>query len=199
MQTTETIHTFADNARSDGVETPVQSEESFIPPQNIFRFKFSNEVMDKIHSFAKIHQFDTRKDYRENWEKWLDENSHMLQTEERRLRELGYHKNIEEKMYKAGRYYFRNKKFEKVVPSKRRKYIPISNEILTSMDKHIKNNIFANDYTPAVGYNHFCETYTELLSQEIRHIIKSHAITGDEMANKIKKTYKNRYFIITHK
>ena len=155
--------------------------------------------MEKIHRFAKVHQFDDRKEYRENWEKWLVDNKDMIEKEEKRMKDLGCEKNIEEKMYKAGRYYFRNKNLSAVIPVKRRKYIAISNDMLQSMDAHIKTHVFDKDYTPAAGYDDFCETHKEILTEEICNIIKLHAISGDDMAHKIKKTYKNRYYIITHK
>lgn len=176
-----------------------RNDEEFNAPNNIFRFKFDEGVVEKIHRFSKVHQFDDRKEYRENWEKWLVDNKYMIEKEEKRMKDLGCEKDIEEKMYKAGRYYFRNKNLSAVIPTKRRKYIAISNDMLQSMDAHIKTHVFDKDYTPAFGYDNFCETHIEILTDEICNIIKLHAITGDDIAHKIKKTYKNRYYIITHK
>lgn len=183
--------------KSNGTDN--SEEKEFNAPQHVFRFKFTEEMMDKIQRFSKVHQFDDRQEYREHWEKWLRDNQDMIDQEECRMTELGCSKNIAEKMYKAGRYYFRNKNLSAINPTKRRKYIALSHDLLHSMDTHIKKHIFDTDYTPASGYDNFCETHKDALSAEICNIIKLHAITGDEMAHKIKKTYKNRYYIITHK
>ena len=206
MQTTKFINCTevnltrsANNDLHDTNNSSDSDDDNFAAPKNIFRYKFADNVVEAIHRFAKVHQFDDRKDYRENWEKWVKENSSLIADEEKRISNLGYNKCIIEKMYKAGRYYFRNKKMTKDVPVKRRKYIPISNEILQSMVSHIKKHIFDENYTPASGYDNFCETHKELLSLEITNIIKTNVITSSELACKIKKTYKNRHFIITHK
>jgi hypothetical protein len=37
---------------------------------NIFRFKFKDEFTGELYKFAKIHQYDHRKDFKEAWKKW---------------------------------------------------------------------------------------------------------------------------------
>ena len=75
----------------------------------IHRYNFNKEIMELLSNFAKIHKYDTRKDYQEAWKKWYMEHMDELQREGQRIINLGYIGDIEEKMYKAARYYFRKK------------------------------------------------------------------------------------------
>lgn len=201
-----------------------------LKPQPIFRFNFKEEIMGMITHFAKIHQHDDRKTYKEQWTTWFDTNSLVLEEEINRLMRIGYIGNVEYKMFNAGRYYFRkktdnNKKnadhneaaaaedmnavaaeenIQKIKPT--RVYISTAKAILDAMDQHIRSLINTNNFTPAEGYNQFCKTHTTLLSVEIKRIYKT--INSNDIENKnsaaliiqkLKKTYKNRYFILTHK
>ena len=84
----------------------------------IFRFKFSDEFIGQLTPFAKLHQHSDRNTYKEEWQRWVENNDEIILNETTRLTELGYNGNITDKMYKSGRYYFRNKKEQQ--PRKRR-------------------------------------------------------------------------------
>ena len=79
----------------------------------IYRYKLSIEVMDEITTFSKVHQYDDRHTYKEAWNRWKDDHDDFISAEAERLRRLGYVGSVEDKMYKAGRYYFRKKKHNK--------------------------------------------------------------------------------------
>jgi hypothetical protein len=49
------------------------------------------------------------------------------------------------------------------------------------------------DYTPANGHKQFCLNNIDILREEKKRIDMNNI---DEFLEKIKKTYKNRYFII---
>jgi hypothetical protein len=91
------------------------------------------------------------------------------------------------------------KNTEKKEPVKRREYINVSKELLEKMDLHIKRNIGDLDYTPKDGFNKFCEEYTALLKEGITQICKEGVTDHSMIYNKMKKTYKNRYFMLTNK
>ena len=40
----------------------------------IFRFNLSDDIMQRITQFAKIHQYDDRKNYKEAWNTWIEDN-----------------------------------------------------------------------------------------------------------------------------
>lgn len=174
----------------------------------ILRFNFSEAIMAKIAYFAKLHQFDDRQTYKTHWTRWFSENHISLEAEIQRLNAIGYTGDVNEKMYKAGRYYFRKKKEdekegqdEKEVdkpPYTSKKYITMSKGLLAEMDKHIVSSI-ENDttYTPAKGYTAFCERYMALLAVETTRLTLATQLNDTQIIAKIKKTYKNRYFIVT--
>lgn len=164
----------------------------------IFRFKFTAAVMGHITNFAKVHQYDSRENYKEAWQEWVEENDEIIFAEKKRLESLGYSGDVEEKMYKAGRYYFRNKQAgDEKDKKQRRKYIPTSRDLIEAMDSHITHGIVEDNFTPAEGFDNFCENYRRLLAEEITRTLQIVNLDTDEMSKKIKKTYKNRYFIVS--
>ena len=163
---------------------------------NIYRYNFDENVMDELSTFAKLHQYNERKEYKESWKLWLEENNDMVKKEEDRLKNLGYEGDALDKMYKAARYYFRKKPQVKNEPKQRRKYISMEQDIITLMDEHIYRNIVALDYTPSNGYSEFCKMNIESIKIEIKRMLEI-GINADDISSKIKKTYKNRYFIIS--
>jgi len=166
---------------------------------SIYRFKFTTEIMEIITQFAKIHQFDDRLLYKELWGKWVEENNDMITDEITRLKRLGYEGDILDKMFKAGRYYFRKKNNtnEDKKQQVRRNYITMGIDVLDAMDLHICAAMKKNDFSPASGYIDFCKNNIELLTIEIKRLCAESTINSSELSLKIKKTYKNRYFIIT--
>ena len=165
----------------------------------IYRYKFSDDFIEELYKFSKIHQYDHRKDFKEAWELWIDENSNIIYHESTRLTELGYDGDILSKMFTSARYYFRKKGTEKKEPRMRCTYVGIQKELLDAMDNHINVNMNQSWYKPSSGFTEFCKDNIELLRQEIELLIKFNIISADEIKTKIKKTYKNRYFMITNK
>ena len=76
-----------------------------------YRHEFGKEFMADLSTFAKVHQFDDRHTYKSEWAKWSQQDNiaQAMEMEKRRLEENGYKGDIEDKMFKAGRYYFRKK------------------------------------------------------------------------------------------
>jgi len=163
---------------------------------SIYRYKFTPEFTDELLRFSKIHQYDQRKDFKESWDNWIEENADIVDDEIRRLQNLGYIGDIKDKMFKSSRYYFRKKTTEKKEPKKRRDYIGVKKDLLEMMDIHIKNNIFNESYKPSNGFDDFCKNNIELLKEEVNILIQHGFTDSDEIKRKIKKTYKNRYFLI---
>ena len=164
----------------------------------IYRFKFTEDFMAELYKFAKIHQYDHRKDFKEAWTKWTDENSDIITNETDRLLALGYKNedNIDDKMFKSARYYFRKKSPIKPEPKQRRQYISVDHDLLAAMDRHIANNIYNK---PEAAFILFCKDNEAILRQSVAQIC-AHGVTDSQsIQSKIKKTYKNRYFILTNK
>ena len=66
------------------------------------------------------------------------------------------------------------------------------------MDDHIECGLRSAEYTPAVGFADFCNTnaQSELYRSEVARLSELMP-TGDAVHDKLKKTYKNRYFMLT--
>jgi hypothetical protein len=168
-------------------------------PILIYRFKFTEEFMEELYNFSKIHQYDERKDFKEAWNTWTEENETIIDEEMRRLLNLGYEGDVLDKMFKSARYYFRKKSTEKKEPKQRRQYISVNRELLDAMDKHIEENIYNADYQPKTGFITFCKDNEKILKETISKIFEQGIKESQVIECKIKKTYKNRYFMITNK
>lgn len=198
---------------------------------NIYRYKLADNIVSELTAFSKIHQYDDRVTYKEAWNEWLDINKNIVSDEKKRLIDLGYCDNIETKMFKAARYYFRKKLLNKVNKTveeidnleisiddidykcdeigeldtidqvhtivKKKKYISLDMMFLEAIDLHILRNIDNEEYSPAWGWDNFCENNKILVSTEIIRIVKEFNILKDDSINKLKKSYKNKYFQYT--
>ena len=141
----------------------------------IFRYKFTEEFMQQIFEFSKIHQYDDRETFKEAWTDWLDENADVVSIETERLVNAGYLKDVSNKMFKSARYYFRKKPNVKNVPKERTSYIKIDGAMAANIEEHVRMNVREK---PSAAYLNFCESYSIL-----------------EDDPKIKKAYKNKHCI----
>jgi len=158
----------------------------------IFRYKFSETFAAVLYEFSKIHQYDDRETFKQAWTTWLEENNELVSCEIKRLTDLGYDGNILNKMYKSSRYYFRKKSTEKKAPVERRPYICVSENLLSCIDDHVSKT---QQTKPAVRFIEFCQSNTALLQEEVKLLCNKGLKDPEEIKEKIKKTYKNRYFI----
>jgi hypothetical protein len=102
-------------------------------------------------------------------------------------------------MFKSARYYFRKKSTVKVEPKKRRQYIGVSHELLEAMDMHIRSNIGLTDYQPKTGFSDFYDKNQEIIMQIFKSLNEQDINDKDFIQAKLKKTYKNRYFMLVSK
>lgn len=190
----------------------------------VFRYKFSDMITVQLNNFAQIHKHESRQDFKDSWDSWIENNKEVIQLETNRLEQMGFQGNIEDKMYKSTRYYFCKKTNEKKQPQKRRKYVSISKELINAMDIHIEiclrhmnvdmnndvvdnlqkennnnpNEYIVYNYKPSTGFINFCETNYYLVQNEKDRIYKESKMNNEDIELKLKKTYKNRYFIQTN-
>lgn len=163
-----------------------------IPEVSIFRYKYDNLFSVELYRFACIHQYDDRNTFKDEWDKWVLDNKEIIENEKERLIKKGCNGNIEEKMFKSVRYYYRKKINKKSVPCNRGKYIKKNDEFLDYIDLHVIENI-RNDIKPSISFNEFYENKCNILEEEITRL-KSLGLTDETIFLKIKKNYKNRYF-----
>ena len=211
-----------------------------------FRFEFSKAFIQELSRFSKVHQYDERHTYKKEWAAWKSdpEIAEIMEMEKRRLEENGYAGDIDDKMFKSGRYYFRKKTAtpaaaatpaeEELVAEddetpaatpttpatptaakSRKAYITMSKQCIKMMDAHITKHSTTPNFKPSSCYDNF---YNENMASaemaaEIDKIIEKYdnvrrtrepllnisaAQTVEDITNeimdKIKKTYKNRYY-----
>ena len=187
-----------ENKNRKSNDLPKESVDNVFPIV-IYRFKFTEEFMVYLYNFSKIHQYDDRKDFKEAWTVWTEENDDIIDGEMRRLLNLGYEGDVLDKMFKSARYYFRKKSTERIEPKQRRQYISVTKDLLDAMDRHIENNIYDDNYQPKTGFITFCKDNETLLKDTISSIFGQGIKESELIEYKIKKTYKNRYFMLTNK
>ncbi len=161
---------------------------------NIYRYKLSQEVIDIISAFGKLYEDLPNKEFKEKWKELLESKGELFNIESDRLKELGYNKDVLDKIYKSCRYYYRKKQPKE--KKKRRVYISCTEELLNAIDEFIKLNLrnFITDIKPSNVYERFQLTHKDLIEKEILHL--SISLSKEHALDKIKKTFKNRCFIL---
>lgn len=174
----------------------------------VFRYKLCDEMMSLITQFAQVHQYDDRLTYKEAWQTWVIQQQNEIDAEKRRLKQLGYTGDVEDKMFKAGRYYFRGKVATETAEAKTaaveegnekkpRDYVVMNPDIIQMMDRQLADMMTNNNFTPANGFIQFCQSHAGVLREEITRLIQQNKnITSTVLSTKIKKTYKNRYYML---
>ena len=159
-----------------------------------YRFKFTPEFLDVLTRFSITHQYDTPKDFKEAFGSFKDEFKNEIEREINVLNENGYKGDAIDKMYKSARYYFKNKDYSQKnkTEKKRRKYITQDKEFISSVDEHIETII--ENMKPSDGFKQFKEKFTEEYNNE-QERLSEYLVDKLDIEQKIKKTYKNRYFI----
>jgi hypothetical protein len=95
-----------------------------------YRFVLSEHIVAYLNQFAKKHQHDGRKDFKENWQIWIEDEEIKpeLNEEIKRLRNDGFVGDALDKMFKSTRYYYRNKSnnTENNKEKKRKNLVPLA-------------------------------------------------------------------------
>lgn len=192
----------------------------------VFRYNFTESVMDELTTFAKLHEHDTRLDFKDAWKTWMAQNKSLIELETNRLVQAGFTGDVIDKMYKSVRYYFRKKSLVPTVQPPRKTYDSFYKPLLLAIDEQIRSQIHANvikiktevepiavsTISPAEGFTHFCDNHPSLIAEAIRNNYNNnnHVESGCESShpqpihrdmivsfmNKLKKTYKNRFYNI---
>ena len=172
-----------------------------------FRFKFSQDFTEPMAYFAKIHQYDDRQIFKESWLEWTNqvEINALINDEIKKLTNQGYSGDVMDKMFKSARYYYRTKKETKEPLNPRKVYVGFSSNMLEIIDNHIKSrflentkknkqNMIITNISPAHAYADFVETHQAEIALETLYLGLGNT-DSENVNNKFKKTYKNRYFI----
>jgi len=178
-----------------------------------YRFTFSEEMVDFIDTFARVHQFDDRKTFREEWEDATQdaENKDLIRDEASRLLSTGFKGDPYDKFFKSARYYYR-KRLSKPRTKKmdRKDYEGLGKQILDGMDNHVKTLIVDNIATdpskstkliskisPSEAFDDYININKDMILKELTN--ENTTIRREDVESvmaRFKKTYKNRFYRI---
>jgi hypothetical protein len=155
-----------------------------------FHHGHSETCVRIIAEFSAKHREDKNKDFKTAWKLWIQtpEVKNVFAEESNRLVESGYAGDVMEKLYFSARYYHRKKAIaaEKTAPVQektRKPHEATDASVLEKMNRDILQQIQLNNkIRPAEAF----ENYKQCTS------------FGEDEA-KIKKIYKNRFFMIRKK
>lgn len=184
----------------------------------VHRFDFSEEITEELACFANLHQYDDRRTFTESWKEWINTSDvqDKIQLEKDRLHSLGFQGNILDKMFKSVRYYHFKKKdlnldtnqnedidqdLEKstiIIKSRFSKPFlqTIDIFILEEIQKSIHENTTVITLQQANVYSQYCKTQQKDIYEELVLLKHTYGSINPDIENKLKKTFKNRFFKI---
>jgi hypothetical protein len=175
-----------------------------------YRYTYSNEFIKELEYFSKIHKYDDRKTFKEEWNKWINEENikHLIEMEKQQFINNSYEGDIMDKIFKSARYYFRKKKEnvkeEKRETNEKEEFTGLSKKMIQLMNDHINMIIIKNiDQTkniskinPSKAYTDFCNTHVIEITDEIFILKDKILLRAEEINLKFKKSYKNKFYKI---
>jgi len=167
-----------------------------------FRVVFRPEIKGDVHQFSKVHQYDGRQDFKEEWTEWCEEHQEELESEYAYQRERGFKMTLADmiqKLYVSSRYYHRKKPNVAPPQKARTKYVRIEDDLLNAMRDHITYHLEYGMEKPSIVYTDFCEENESHIKLEIKRLGAEYDMTKNQVKMKLKKTYKNLYYTISKK
>ena len=182
------------------------------------RYNFTPEMMSNIQEFTRIHRFDDRKKYKEEWKCWISTREIQLKVSSEIVRLKGEgctweDEVIKEKMYKSSKFYYKKKmetederQEEKSDEEEKRqeKYKGFTKQFLRRIDGYIIEKIKEKSKTveatdleiiPAKVYNEFCKSHQDDIKGEIMRLREVHRrINGEVFLEKLKTTFSHRFY-----
>ena len=194
------------NATTTTMNTQQQTIE--ISTVTKFRFVYSPEIETILREVAKDHEGEERKQFKQSWGVFMEENKLLLDNESKRIKHEGYSKDVYAKMFHTIKYYYvkkskkqkkqqqeqdnqqekqENKVHESHSP-KQRSYNKLGKQWIQTITTFIKDDLESYKHTkemkPEYSYNRFLE---------------KHATEDEELQLRVKKSYKTQYYKIkTH-
>jgi len=173
--------------------------------QTTYRFKFNKEMLNNIREFSKLHSNDSCDEFAEAFYEWVNTNKALIDSETNRMENLGFKGNIEKKIYKSARYYFKNKTKKRnqiIIPTKTNTstipYIPRNPPFFNLMETYIKGN----PIKASVLYKQFINETDETIQSEIQkevYRLSNFNLSHEQCMKKLHKTFDNAYYKLKKK
>ena len=173
---------------------------------SIYRFKIKTpELYNSIIEFSKCNRHKNNEDIKTSFLNWYNsaDIKQLVSNEENILIKNNYDLNktpLQDKIYKSIKYYhikklndsgkFKNKKMNKGTN------ITFSKDFISVVQQHINNT--TTNTKPSDMFDSFVTSNQELIMIESRNSNKSD-LTDDEFNYKLKKMFKNQYFMLFNK
>ena len=168
--------------------------------KQVFRHNFSKQFMQVLGEFSKNHHEEDRKTFKSSWQQWTRQTDiELLMNDEiKSLRASGFEGDVLDKMFKSTRYYFLKKVGSENDSDKkeRKSYVGLNKLVLEHMDLHIKQHLGSR---PEDAYNDYCNQFTEKIKGEIQIMADETGDSIEDVYKKYKKTYKNRFYVMSSK
>ena len=158
-----------------------------------YRLNFSKDFQNRVISISESVKDDSLNDFKIKLEIWCLRNEDLIEREYINLRSMGYEGDIKEKIFKSSRYYFSKKDGKKTEVKKRKKYTVKNNKLI----EKIKNHVSEQDKSlkPSHAYNNFYEIHKNYINNYKDDLMVKENYSEKEAFNKIKKIYKNKFYI----
>lgn len=159
-----------------------------------FRFVYSPEIESMLRTFAKEHEEEERKQFKQSWQVFVEENKPLLEKEAERITKEGYDKDVYAKMFHTIKYYYvkkskKQKQQEECEETgdsgKERTYNKLGKEWIGNIVHFIKDDLEmykgTKEMKPEYSFNRFLE---------------KHTLGCKEFELRVKKSYKTQYYKI---
>ena len=158
-----------------------------------YRLNFSKDFQNRVITFSESVKDDSLNDFKIKLEIWCLRNEDLIEREYINLRSMGYVGNIKDKIFKSSRYYFSKRDGKKAEVKKRKKYTVKNDKLI----EKIKNHISKQDKSlkPSHAYNNFYEIHKNYINNYKDDLMVKENYSEKEAFNKIKKIYKNKFYI----
>tara|TARA_B100001063_G_scaffold231974_2_gene246592 strand:- start:355 stop:978 length:624 start_codon:yes stop_codon:yes gene_type:complete len=174
--------------------------EELLQNNNVFRFKFNDELCSYMAEFARIHKNEARNDFKENFDLWFNENNEIIHNEQSRLSNIGFNDNIKTKIFRSIKYYYAKKNAIPNNPKQRNnKYMQLNKDFINNTSDFIIRNCISQNISPKKSYETFTISLADSIDIESSRLINTYNVSIEEAHEKIKKNFKNIFFQISYK
>jgi len=160
----------------------------------VFRHKFSEPLLEVMREFASVHRYDDRETFKENFLEWQLDHKHLIDEEHHRLQSQGFQEDIDDKIFRSVRYYFR-KQFIKGTRNsttqdattdkvEKKTYTKMPKSLIRNIDEYISSRL---DKKPSDLYRDYVDEWERYEGDTLL------AFTNIDEP-RLKKMFKNRHY-----
>lgn len=171
-----------------------------------FRFDFSKHTIDLLSVFSKEHCDEKCKQFQCSWRDWINKDNikKTLDEECETLKALGFEGDVYDKMYKSARYYYKKRQDKKDKYEEKQSTVHtnrFSSNFLKLMDNIIKSQLNEDvkknngiERSQIEFFDNYCNIHRNEIVMELRDIKERKGQIPEDIKEKLKKTYKNRFY-----